>query len=162
MIPATGGGEVTLAPLDPALIAALRTLRVAPGQVQFSDHPADVLDAPEAGATPYAMLRGGVVVGMLRLDTAFAAHHPFAAHGIGLRSFIVGLAHQGTGVGTAATRALPALIAAHYPGTRTVWLTVNLRNPAARAVYLKGGFVDTGEHYLGGDAGPQHILRLDL
>lgn len=41
-------------------------------------------------------------------------------------------------------------------------LTVNARNPAARAVYLAGGFADTGELYLGGPAGPQHVMRLPL
>jgi hypothetical protein len=43
-----------------------------------------------------------------------------------------------------------------------VVLTVNVRNPVARAVYVRGGFVDAGELHLGGSAGPQHVLRLDL
>ncbi len=33
------------------------------------------------------------------------------------------------------------------------------QNQAARACYLKGGFEDHGEQYLGGPAGPQHIMR---
>jgi RimJ/RimL family protein N-acetyltransferase len=49
-----------------------------------------------------------------------------------------------------------------FPRARTLVLTVNVRNPAARAVYVRGGFVDAGELYLGGSAGPQHVLRLHL
>ena len=35
-------------------------------------------------------------------------------------------------------------------------------DPAARAVYVRGGFVDAGELHLGGSMGPQHVLRLHL
>ena len=41
-------------------------------------------------------------------------------------------------------------------------LTVNVGNPVARAVYVRGGFVDRGELDLSGSIGPQHVLRLDL
>ena len=41
-------------------------------------------------------------------------------------------------------------------------LTVNVRNESAKAMYLKFGFKDSSEVYLGGFAGPQHILILPL
>ncbi len=41
-------------------------------------------------------------------------------------------------------------------------LTVNVRNQVARRLYLRHGFSDSGQLYLGGNAGPQHVLRLDL
>ncbi|MFO7804729.1 MAG: GNAT family N-acetyltransferase, partial [Paracoccaceae bacterium] len=50
----------------------------------------------------------------------------------------------------------------HYPQARGIFLTVNLRNVGARDIYLRGGFNDTGEQYLEGGAGPQHILYLPL
>jgi predicted GNAT family acetyltransferase len=58
--------------------------------------------------------------------------------------------------------ALPGTLAADLPAARSVVLTVNVRNDVARRLYLRGGFVDTGELHLGGSAGPQHVLRLDL
>jgi hypothetical protein len=50
----------------------------------------------------------------------------------------------------------------NFPGVRSVVLTVDVRNVAARTAYLCGGFVDAGERYLGGSLGPQHVLRLEL
>ena len=58
--------------------------------------------------------------------------------------------------------ALPGLVTRELPGARTVVLTVNVRNQVARQLYLRHGFTDTGELYLGGSAGPQHVLRLVL
>jgi RimJ/RimL family protein N-acetyltransferase len=74
----------------------------------------------------------------------------------------VDAAAQGRGVATRAVRLLPDVVRRDFPVARSVVLTVNVRNPAARAVYLRGGFVDAGELYLGGSAGPQHVLRLEL
>nr|WP_249219145.1 GNAT family N-acetyltransferase [Loktanella sp. SALINAS62] len=100
---------------------------------------------------------------MFRIDHDFSREHPQVPQGaFGLRSMIVDQRHQGRGIGTAMIRALPAYLAQHYPTARQIYLTVNLRNPGARRSYINGGFVDTGEHYLGGAVGPQHILRMDL
>ena len=41
-------------------------------------------------------------------------------------------------------------------------LTVNVRNESAKAMYLNFGFQDSGELYLGGTAGPQHIMIFPL
>ncbi|SDK72273.1 Ribosomal protein S18 acetylase RimI [Maridesulfovibrio ferrireducens] len=41
-------------------------------------------------------------------------------------------------------------------------LTVNVRNEAAKSMYIKCGFEDVGELYLGGLSGPQNILRYNL
>jgi len=43
-----------------------------------------------------------------------------------------------------------------------VVLTVNHRNPAAIATYLKGGFAQTGQDYLDGPFGPQHVMVLGV
>jgi RimJ/RimL family protein N-acetyltransferase len=154
---------VTLAPLDPAITAAVRGIRVAEQQVVFSRQPADILDKPEAGATPYAIMLDGAPVGMLRIDTGFHLNHDFAAPDTpGVRSFIVGTGVQGRGIGSAASAALPALARRLYPAATAFYLTVNLRNAPAQRAYLRGGFRDTDAHYLLGDAGPQHIFRMDL
>ena len=78
------------------------------------------------------------------------------------RMFCIDARHQGRGLATQASRALGPYLAKQYPEAATVYLTVNHRNPGAKAAYLKGGFTDTGEDYLGGPSGPQYIMRLPL
>ena len=45
---------------------------------------------------------------------------------------------------------------------RRIVLSVNVRNPVAIRTYARAGFADTGELYLGGTAGPQHVFELWL
>jgi RimJ/RimL family protein N-acetyltransferase len=75
--------------------------------------------------------------------------------------FLIDRAFQGKGLAKAACTQLRPYLAQQYDATEC-WLTVNTINPAARAAYLFGGFIDTGEVYTGGGYGPQHILRLPL
>ncbi|MCF1467295.1 GNAT family N-acetyltransferase [Agrobacterium vitis] len=89
------------------------------------------------------------------------AEQGFLPGDLGLRALIVGSQFQGKGYGTAAMAALPAYLARHYPA-RHCFLTVNLRNPAAISLYTKSGWQDTGQTYLGGKAGPQILMRLEL
>ena len=155
--------RVTLAPLTPDLHDAVCALRVAPEQVVFSGQPMDFLSPPDPAMDAHVILADGGVVGFFRIDRDYATVHDFAKAGdLGLRSVIVDRAHQGRGTGSAMIRALPAYLAARYPAATDLWLTVNLRNPGARKSYLNGGFTDTGAQYLGGDAGPQHIMYLAL
>ena len=156
--------SVTLTPATDDLLPALRALSVAPEHQDFSGQPAEVLARDESDVTCHAILAGGVPVGLFRLDADFSRWgHDFAPDGsLGLRSMIVDRAHQGRGIGTATIRALPGYLARLFPQAREIYLTVNLRNPAARASYLSGGFEDTGAQYLDGGFGPQHILRMPL
>ncbi|KAA3519740.1 GNAT family N-acetyltransferase [Agrobacterium vitis] len=96
-----------------------------------------------------------------RLSGFDLAEHGFQPGDLGLRALIVGSQFQGKGYGTAAMAALPAYLARHYPA-RHCFLTVNLRNPAAISLYTKSGWQDTGQTYLGGKAGPQILMRLEL
>ncbi|MGU3192760.1 GNAT family N-acetyltransferase, partial [Vibrio cholerae] len=79
--------------------------------------------------------------------------------GLGLRFFVIDKSQQGKGLGTKAVKALFDYLKKSYPSFKSVYLTVNCQNQAARTCYLKGGFEDNGERYLGGPAGPQHIMR---
>lgn len=69
--------------------------------------------------------------------------------------------YQGRGIASAAV----ALLADYIPNLYAVqdlYLTVNMANPAAARCYLNGGFVDTGQVWEKGIAGPQHIMHLPL
>jgi len=79
-----------------------------------------------------------------------------------LRAFYVAPEHQGHGYATAAVGATRALVQQRLPDVKRVVLTVNHRNPAAIVTYLKGGFVKSGEDYLGGLKGPPHVMVLEI
>ncbi|WP_370737075.1 GNAT family N-acetyltransferase [Vibrio ruber] len=66
---------------------------------------------------------------------------------------------MGQGIATQAINLLPAYVAQYYPDFEVLQLTVNCRNKAAYHCYSKCGFEDTGELYLSGPAGPQHIMQ---
>ena len=51
--------------------------------------------------------------------------------------------------------AATAYVQQRLPAVGRVVLGANHRNPGAVAAYLRGGFVMTGEDYLGGFIGPQ-------
>jgi RimJ/RimL family protein N-acetyltransferase len=80
---------------------------------------------------------------------------------LGLRAMIVGQQFQGRGYGRAVMAQLKSHLRAHYQASN-VFLTVNCRNLAAIHLYRTGGWQDTGQLYLGGKAGPQHIFKLAL
>lgn len=147
---------VVLVPVDSRLREAVLATAPRPEQEVFSGRAAQTLPVAEADSArhPYAMTLDGVVVGFFVLDTGTRAPDLL------LRGFYVDAGAQGRGVGTAAVRELAALVARDFPAVGSLVLTVNVRNAAARAVYLAGGFVDGGELFLGGPAGPQHVLRL--
>jgi ribosomal protein S18 acetylase RimI-like enzyme len=161
----TATGTVTLAPLDDALRPGVMAIRVAPDQVRFGGIPAQSVlaaDREDARAS-VVILRDGTPVGYFQLDTRSVPGAPAAADILGLRALAIDLGAQGIGVGTAALAQLPAYVREHFPTRRFVTLTVNTDNPPAIALYRRAGFVDAGTGlYLGGRAGPQHVLILDV
>jgi RimJ/RimL family protein N-acetyltransferase len=78
------------------------------------------------------------------------------------RAFYIAPEHQGRGHATAAVKATRAYVRQRLPGVTRVVLGANHRNPVAVAAYLRGGFVLTGEDYLGGLIGPQHVMELAI
>ena len=154
--------DVALVQVAPDLRDAVLALAPHPCQEVFSGRAAQTLPVAEAEPTrhPFAIVEDGVPVGFLVLDTTPPAVRPAAD--LLLRAFFVDAAAQGRGVATSAVAALPALVRSAFPGARHVVLTVNVRNDGARALYLAGGFLGTGELDLSGSAGPQHVLVLDV
>ncbi len=104
-----------------------------------------------------------LVIGFFLIDRSFANHQTFRTYGdLGLRSFFIDKAHQGKGYGKEACLQLGPFVKDNYPQSEKLVLTVNVRNPKARALYLACDFVDTQQLYLGGPVGPQHILSLSV
>lgn len=153
---------IRVAPVQPDWRPALLTLGVADGQRAFvgpvADQLADIAHCP--GSEAMAILLGETPVGFYRLEMrpGGIADRDFARPTLGLRAFFIDHRWQGRGLGLRALHALLADLAARYPQARDLALTVNVRNTAAIALYRRAGFVDTGELYHGGPAGPQHLL----
>ncbi len=149
-----------LSPQDTGRVAALA---LGPGQDAFTAAPAERLAALGPGEEGWAILDADGIAGFFVLDRNISDEHPYARPGeVVLRSLLIDAARQGRGLGRAAMEALPALVAAEYPGTPAIALTVNVRNTTARSAYLRAGFLDEGELYHGGRSGPQHVMRLKV
>lgn len=171
MTAATDVSSDALAPVrvgvvSPMLAPAVRALQVAPEQLPFVGDTAYNLEQTrlDRHSEAMAVLAGERVVGFYRLDFSVSAiaGRPLGEPSVGLRAYVIDRRQQGRGYGTLAMRACAEDLRRRYPERRLLALTVNVRNPAAYAVYLKAGFVDTGELYHGGSAGPQHLMLLRL
>lgn len=80
----------------------------------------------------------------------------------GIQGFQIDERQQGKGYARQGMQAVIRLLQEQYPQYTSLNLTVNQRNQAAKQLYLKLGFQDTGDLYLGGSKGPQHIYTYDL
>ena len=148
--------------LRPGVLA----LSIATEQAQFAGKMPELLDAAEEAAESEALavVVDGQVVGYYRLDFApgAVASQDFGRPAAGLRGFFIDERWQGRGVGAAAMHAMTVDLRARHPEIRLLALSVNIQNPEARRLYLRAGFADHGELYLGGSAGPQHVMVRDL
>ena len=149
-----------LAPFGAHWDTAVRALAIHPHQQPFlGDMDAILQSLGRDGLSGHVMAHGDTAVGFFRLDQQFAASHPFAPPGaIGLRSFWVSKDHQGQGYAKQALLALPAYLRQQGLSPDALMLTVNCKNDSAFQLYQRCGFVATGELYLGGGYGPQHIM----
>ncbi len=158
----TPDAPIRIVPLDRTQVARVAHLTLRDDQTRYSLPPAEAL--MQDGPFDHFMIgTSDMAVGYFRIDRDYAGHMDFALPGeLGLRAFSIGAAFQGRGLASAACHALGPVLAARYPWAASVALTVNRANAAAYRCYLAGGFADTGALYLGGRAGPQHIMRLEL
>ncbi|PTY37300.1 hypothetical protein BGP77_03995 [Saccharospirillum sp. MSK14-1] len=154
---------ITLRRLTPADWDDARTLSVAQAQREFVGTLDDILDAAQPTDHFHFIERDNEPVGFCNIDTAYSQYYEFAEPGeLGLRSFLIDQRFQGQGLGKATSAALLPYLKRHYHQHPAIVLTVNQRNLAAYHLYRLAGFEDDGELYLGGAAGPQHVLRLRL
>lgn len=151
---------------DDAIVRAVHALRVADDQYRYVGDTAfnvdDSLRDPMSEAM--AVFADEAVVGFYRLDFSpgAVAARKLPEPAVGLRAFVIDHGHQGRGYGAAALMAACADLRQRHPRRHLLALTVNCANRAAIALYLKAGFVDTGEIYQGGSSGPQHFMLYRL
>ncbi|WP_412498496.1 GNAT family N-acetyltransferase [Vibrio furnissii] len=154
---------LTLQPMLPQHLEQVAELKVADDQLKFVGTIDEILVNIDDQIHPHVLVANGNVVGFFLIDTTYSLQYDFAgAHNLGLRAFFVSQQEQGKGYGKQAAACMKTYLHSSYPQFSRVYLTVNCKNPGARHCYLHGGFVDDGELYLGGAAGPQHIMHLDL
>ncbi|HEX7731437.1 MAG TPA: GNAT family N-acetyltransferase [Rhodanobacter sp.] len=153
---------IRVCPVTPALRDAVLGLRVRPEQDGFVSPPARTLpDAEQCpDSEPMAILLGDTAIGYYRIERSARSltGRDADADALGLRSFQLGAAWQGRGLGALAMDALLADLALRHPQARRMLLTVSCANAAALALYLRAGFVDGNTLYHGGRSGPQHVL----
>ncbi|MFJ7747548.1 GNAT family N-acetyltransferase [Peribacillus sp. NPDC097295] len=78
-----------------------------------------------------------------------------------LRGFLIDHNHQGKKYGRKALEILPGFATDLFPGKDCIVLAVNVRNVAAKALYSKSGFQDTGVKKEG-RSGWMHIMEYRL
>ena len=143
--------------------AHVRELSVTDAQLPFVGTIQSILDGLTEYQDCHVVDVDGVLVGFFIIDRAYSQQYMFCDPAdIGFRAFFVDKRFQGHGYGKQCVLALRDYLRTEYPNYPGVVLTVNCKNQKAHRIYLDGGFVDNGDLYYGGSAGPQHILRLAL
>lgn len=154
---------ISLHPLDRRDADRVAHIAARPDQQQFAETVEAALAVPAATIDLHEIRLNHRPIGVFRIDRAYHLAHDFAGpRDLGLRGVILDAAMQGRGVGKRAMQVLGPYVARRYPDADRLYLTVNFRNPVAIAVYARAGFRDEGGVWLGGSAGPQHIMCLPL
>lgn len=144
-------------------ITEVRSIAVHDDQVKFVGTAKEFLADSDDATHLHVIKHNDQVVGCFKIDIAYAESYDFCIEGsIGLRAFLIDAKHQGRGLGTLAVKALLPYLKENYANYPRIYLTVNAKNPAAHSCYQKAGFHETGEQYLGGAAGPQHIMYWEI
>ena len=155
--------DISFIRLQKSDYALVRHIEVAPEQIVYCGTVDMAFASDEAGLDFYAVSVSGDAVGFFKIDHKYPQTYAFARDGdLGLRAFMINRDRQNMGIGTAALRALPALLRDNYPAAMALILTVNIRNQAAIRSYLTAGFARTGELFDSGIGGPQLVMRRPL
>ncbi len=150
---------INIEKLDDSHLEAIKQVNLADEQIKFAGTPEAFLSDASESTHLHIIKRQGVLVGFFKIDTAYSLNYSFCPQNtLGLRAFAIDMNYQGKGIGTGAVKALFPYLKCNYPSFESIYLTVNCNNLGAKMCYLKGGFDDTGEQYLGGAAGPQFIM----
>lgn len=109
----------------------------------------------------YWVFNNKTAIGFFALDFS-TDRHPYVDSSTAfcvLRNFIIDHKFQGCGFASQILQVIDLYLIEHYSNIKRLFLTVNFANPRAIKVYEKAGFHTLPEPYLGGIAGPQHIME---
>ncbi len=149
--------------MKPHHLEQVTTLEVAEDQLKYVGTLEEILVNVSDACHPHVVIANNEIVGFFLLDIEYPENYDFCAvNSVGLRAFLISNKYQGKGYGKGATLALRPYLKANIPKYQYIYLTVNCKNVAAYRCYLSANFEDTKALYLGGAAGPQHIMRLKI
>ncbi|WP_226643569.1 GNAT family N-acetyltransferase [Microbulbifer variabilis] len=138
-------------------------ISLPPDQLQYVCTPESFISDRSDTTHLYLIKMGDEIIGFFKVDLAYSTSYSFCPEdGLGLRAFAIDMACQGRGIGVLSVNSIVDYLAKAYSNYATVYLTVNCNNLKAIRCYKKCDFLDTGDLYLGGTAGPQHVLRRSL
>ncbi|WP_248797278.1 GNAT family N-acetyltransferase [Pseudomonas sp. MWU13-2105] len=133
--------------------AQLVNLEVHPEQLRFCGDIQAALHflpgEPQDGVLGFVLLADEMPVAFLLLKRHPFVPHWAAAGSATLHALQVDKHAQGRGFGAACLQALPEAARRAWPQVRELLLSVGTDNQAAMSLYLKQGWVDTGEAYRG-------------
>lgn len=155
------GVMIEIEKLNESHVERVKQVKLADEQVKFAGTAEEFLSDNSESNHRYVIKSNGDVVGFFKIMLSFSLGLDYSfcpKNSLVLGIFAIGVNHQGKGIGTRAIQALLPYLKINYPESELVYLTVNCKNPTAKRCYHKSNFVDTGELYLGGEAGPQHIM----
>ena len=144
----------------------LDTLHVHPEQLAYSGDIYCALNSLLVNPSPnaikgFALLADEMPVAFLLLKRPPCLPHWADEHSATLHALQVDRQQQGRGFGKACLLALPAVALQAWPEIQGLELSVDADNVAAMGLYLKAGWVDSGEAYKG-RIGYERRLRLAL
>ncbi|MDW6001583.1 GNAT family N-acetyltransferase [Vibrio mangrovi] len=150
-------------PMYPKHQSEIELLSVNAQQRAFVGTMEEILVNISDWVHPHVVISEQQVIGFFLVDTRYSLNVDFCQpDDIGIRAFFIDSRQQGKGYGKLAVSLLKPYLQRQYPMHHQVYLTVNCRNKIAFHCYEAGGFKDTRALYLGGAAGPQHIMSLHL
>ncbi|CAM4330654.1 GNAT family N-acetyltransferase [Lacicoccus alkaliphilus] len=143
--------EVMLKFYDPSYLDDLKGYVLTEAHAHFSAHPLDVLDSCLHGPSRRMVLiiQEGVAGVFILQSGDVVRNYSDNTDALVMFSYSIDSRKQGRGIAGASFRKLDAFVKAHYERVDEVVLGVNVRNEAAKHVYKKAGFKDTGRSFIG-------------
>ena len=150
-------------PLRKGDLNKVLSIQASAEQIAFSADPTSFIETHVQGTLPFLIWESEQVIGYFKLDTLLSQKQNYCpVNSLGLCTLLIDKRMQGKGVGTQSVLRAIEYVKAHFQQYDYLYLTVNCKNLAAYRCYLKAGFEDTDQLYLGGPVGPQHIMRVSL
>ncbi len=152
---------VTIEKYTPIRHEQVCSLRVLEEQSQFTvGNIGEMLTSLKPTELPHLILADDKVVGFFLFDAGYSDSYDFCPKdALGVRALLVDHRYQGQGIAKQAISQFSHFAKCHFPTFQALYLTVNCRNNTAYQCYLKAGFEDMNELYLGGPVGAQHIMK---